>query len=458
MSEQIGELRLTDETANTGAFKFDEDQQAAIAAGCDVKQRLVAITGPAGTGKTKLIEEIYKKLTAAGYVGRITAPTGKAAKRVGESTGFEALTNHRLLGYGMPIEVTRENEETGEKTITEVSTGPRYNRSNPLPDDFIIGDEYAMVNETIHAEITAALKSGARLIMLGDANQLKPIETGPGKKDEATYLSPFQRALKNFNGIHLRTIHRQSEGSGIAKNCAKILEGSVPRSEPDFQVVFSDKPTEKLTEMFFDLQEQGIDFTQTDCQIITPMNISWVGVEKLNAMIHGLVFDRSQPWIELPRHNKRDWKTGKVEVITPIRVQIGSKVIYTANTYDLNDENRSSVFNGEVGKVVAFDSSDGTIDIDFGDRILTIPPVIVSVRDDGRATETDPRKNIALAYAVTTHKMQGSECRVVCYVLNKSTQRMQNRANFYTACSRARKMCYVLTDQLSIRKSATFKG
>jgi exodeoxyribonuclease V alpha subunit len=179
------------------AVDWDAKQVEAIDACCNLDQRIVAITGGAGTGKTILIREVARRLSDAGYSVQASAPTGKAAKRIKEATGLDAMTNHRLLGYGTPLE-HEEEDAKGKKTIVKVSTGPRFHRQYPLDYDTILCDEYAMVNEEINRNLIAALKAGARICMFGDANQLKPIEEDKRLEGEP---SPFQRALVKFRGI-----------------------------------------------------------------------------------------------------------------------------------------------------------------------------------------------------------------------------------------------------------------
>jgi exodeoxyribonuclease V alpha subunit len=121
-------------------------------------------------------------------------------------------------------------------------------------------------------------------------------------------------------------------------------------------------------------------------------------------------------------------------------------------------DGESFAFNGEVGIVININYEEGSLEIDFGDRTVIVPPLIVAIYPDGRAIEQDPRRNIDHAYVLTTHKMQGSEVRHVCYVINKSTMWMQSRRNFYTAVTRAREQCTVFCDMHSMAKSTKFAG
>jgi exodeoxyribonuclease V alpha subunit len=430
------------------AIVWDDVQEQAIDSCCDLTKRIVAVTGKAGTGKTMLLREVHRRLSEAGYSVQASAPTGKAAKRIREVTGLNAMTNHRMLGYGMPLDVEVEDERTGGRKMVQVSTGPKFKRANTLPYDTILCDEYAMVNQEIHRNLIDALKGGARVCMFGDVNQLKPIEEDKRLEDKP---SAFMVALEKFGGIRLDTIHRHDAGSGIAQNGGLILQGKMPRSTSDFMLRQTDQPVKAVQEYIEHELSLGHDYSDIDHQIITCMNKSWIGTQKLNLVIQAMFWDRARPFIELPRYRIPN------AVIPPIRVQVGSKVVYTANTYDLGD-GASYAFNGETGVVVNIDHSEGSVEVDFTDRTVIIPPIVIMVYPDGRVVEQDPRRNIDHAYVLTTHKCQGSEYKHVCYVINKSTLWTQSRRNFYTAVTRAREHCTVFTDQVSLAKSTKYSG
>ena len=432
----------------TDNIVWDERQAAAIDACCDVSKRIVAVTGKAGTGKTLLLQEVARRLLNNGYLVQSSAPTGKAAKRIRESTGLAAMTNHRMLGYGMPREVEVDDEKTGDRVMIKVSTGPKFDRIRPLPFDTILCDEYAMVNQEIHRNLIDALKSGARICMFGDVNQLKPIEEDHRLDNKP---SAFMVALEKFGGITLDTIHRHDAGSGIAKNGALILSGKMPRASDDFTLRQTDQPVRAVQEFVELSLAQGHNYADTEHQIVTCMNKSWIGTQKLNIVLQAMFWDRTRPFLELPRYRNASVET------PPIRVQVGSKVVYTSNTYDMGD-GESYAFNGEVGIVININYEEGSVEIDFGDRTVIVPPLIVAVYQDGRAVEQDPRRNIDHAYVLTTHKMQGSEVKHVCYVINKSTAWGQSRRNFYTAITRAREHCTVFCDMVSMAKSTKFAG
>ena len=435
----------------TASVPWDDKQLEAIDACCDTTKRIVCVSGPAGSGKTKIIEEVNRRLKGAGYIVQASAPTGKAAKRINEATGLHAMTNHRMLGYGMPIEHDEVDEKTGDTKKVLISTGPTYHQRNRFPYDVIACDEYMMVNTTINRELINAMKDGSRILCFGDENQLKPIEEGRYERGKEP-PPPFLLSLNNpkITGIRLDTIHRTGEGSGIAKNAKAILAGRFPSRAPDFDLCVTDQPVKLLQELVRDKLQQGIDFSKTYAQIITPQNKSWTGTIKLNGVLQSLFWERSLPPFDLPRRPVYNADRRKSEPAGYLRVQVGTKVVYTANTYDMGDG--QSVFNGEVGIVVDIDHDIGIVSVDFGDRVVGIPPLVIYETTDG-TKEMNPHMHIDLAYALTTHKMQGSECPHVVVVLNRSMLFTESRRNFYTAVSRSREHCTVITDQVSLTKS-----
>lgn len=198
--------------------------------------------------------------------------------------------------------------------------------------------------------------------------------------------------------------------------------------------------------------DAGHSYADTEHQIVTCMNKSWIGTQRLNLVVQAMFWDRTRPHIDLPRYKQANNEQ------PPIRVQVGSKVVYTANSYDLDGSGTSYAFNGEVGIVVDINHEYGSIEIDFNDRTVVIPPLMITVRADGRVTEGDPRRNIDLAYVLTTHKMQGSEVKHIAYVMNRATLWAQSRRNFYTAVTRSREHCTVFCDPVSLAKSTQFQG
>jgi exodeoxyribonuclease V alpha subunit len=428
---------------STPEITLDAKQEEAVNLCCDITKRVAAITGAAGSGKTTVLRKIHKALTEAGYSVVLCSPTGKAAKRIYEVTGIEAITIHRLLEYTHPGE---PDPKTGKPVQFSY---PKRTRSNPLENvDVVLADEYAMVNNDVHRSLFDALPNGACVRVFGDNNQLPPIEEKK-HRDDPDPISPFNMLLQKFPSVVLDTVHRQGADSGILLNLQAILRGRMPTRNAQWDMSFTDKPVDTLRDLILDGIDNGHDFTSIENQILTPQNTTWVGTVKLNAMIQSLFRTRLDPAVLIPRHA---WVKGEGdEKGGLIRMYQNDKVIITQNMYDLH------VFNGETGRIIEITHEDELI-LDLGDREVTIPPVLMVLNRYGKIVEVDPRKNVDLAYAITTHKSQGSEYKRVIYMLNKSTVYMQNRKNFYTATSRGREHVHIITDQRSIQQSIHKQG
>jgi exodeoxyribonuclease V alpha subunit len=409
--------------------KWDADQAEAIRLCCDTDKRIVGVTGLAGTGKTSLFVEAYNALTAAGYSVVATAPTGKAAKRIKEATGIEAITMHRLLEYSHPGE---PDPKTGKPRGVSI---PKRDKQNPVPYDIVLADEYGMVNHELHRNMMDALQGGRRIRCFGDVNQLKPIEENKKLEGQPT---PFELILEKFPSKVLDKIYRQGDGSGIVVNGAKIVKGYMPMRYPDFQLSITEKPVEVLEDFVLQSLDNGVSFASIENQIITLQHSSWVGTVKLNHILQMLLNPEMPHQTELDRHqwDKREH----------ISVAVSDKIIYVQNNYDLG------IFNGELG-VIKDITTWGEIVVDLGDREMCIPPAMEVTNRYGNQVTIDPRRDIELAYAITTHKMQGSEAENVVYMLNKSTSFMQKRSNFYTGVTRARKHVNVISDMRSLANS-----
>lgn len=413
---------------------LDEKQRDAVRAGIDKTRRVVGVTGKAGTGKTTIIRHLYDLLVGAGYTVGVGAPTGKAAKRIKEATGIpHCMTFHRMLEFTSPGE---PDPKTGKPVWFSY---PQKHRGNPLSFDVVMGDEYAMVNQELHGDITGAIKPGGRLLVFGDANQLPPIEESAAL---AKQPSKFTEILQKFNGITLDTIHRTGSGSGIADNGGRVLRGFAPVKRDDFAITYTSSPVDVL---LAHVKKGEIDYAVQENQIITPSNISWVGSYKLNASIQSMLRPNAE-WFELARH---PWDQKR-----PVRVTVGDKVVVTKNLYNIQGNDGSlGVFNGETGIIKAI-SRWAEIEIDFGDRIAVLPPEQV-VRIGDAVKTIYPHRELALAYALTTHKCQGSEYEAAVYVMNKSQFRMLNRANLYTGITRARHHVTLISDVQSVARACS---
>lgn len=439
-------------------IQYDEKQKEAIKLCCDMTKRIVAITGEAGTGKTTIIKQVYNDLLK--YINNnknlfinkkdlekrmkqtflnnkddynfnpedhivLVAPTGKAAKRIYEATGIQAMTIHRLLEYPMPGEF---DEKTGKPLVT---SSPKRDRDNPITQKIVLCDEYAMVNYEIHRNLIDALPRGGVIRMFGDCNQLEPIEESEFLRNKP---SQFQEMLIKFPSVKLDQIHRQQDGSSIINNAHLINSGIMPKRSEDFKLFFTTDHN-MPTDVIISLIDNDPNFYGITKQIISPGRNSWVGTQKLNSMIQSRRFaDKIEEGFPIERH-----KWAKPQEFS---LYIGDKVIFTKNNYDLG------VFNGESG-IVTDIKLYGDVTIDFGDKVVVIPSE-QAIQMYNKTVIYNPQKDIDLAYVITTHKSQGSEYKEVAYVLDKSLIYMTNRKNLYTAITRAKEKVNIISDQKTL--------
>lgn len=407
-------------------MQHDDLQSQAVTLCCDSTKNIVSVTGQAGTGKTTIMKKVYEAFINAGHSVALAAPTGKAAKRIAEATGIEAMTLHRLLEFTHPGD---PDPKTGK--VIGVSV-PRRNRENRLEYTVVLVDEASMINQELYRDLIDALPPGGVIRFFGDVNQLPPIEQ---RDDYKKMPSPFSKLLKDFPSVMLTNIYRQGEGSGVVKNGHRILHGMVPQQFDDFKLIIG-RPhlPNTLIEL---IKNEGIDFNLLDNQIITPTNKGWIGQVALNQAIQKLLKgDQMYEAVLMPREK---WDKNDLFVVT------GDKVIWKKNEYNLG------IFNGETGIIKDLDND--CVTVDFGDRVVSVPPWIEYTTPDGQIKGYDPRVNIYLAYALTTHSCQGSEYQHVVYVMDRSCWGLLIRGNFYTAVSRARKKAWVISDNAALQRS-----
>jgi exodeoxyribonuclease V alpha subunit len=451
-------------TDQANVVELDHTQLEAVNLCADMNKRVVGVSGPAGSGKTTIIQQAYDAIIKQGASAVLCAPTGKAARRIKEATGIDAVTIHKLLEYNRPGE---RDEKTGQALGT---TEPKRHRANPLDQKVVFVDEYAMVNHELHNNLLAALPRGGCIRAFGDLAQLLPIERHKVTNADGTPMdTPFQKILKKHEGVVLEKVYRQGEGSGILEMASKVRMGRMPLVNSDlgdFQIKLSNAPVDTLTEFVLNNLDDGIHFGKIENQIIVPGKKTWVGTMKLNQALRNLLNPNPAHSLQLPRYQ---WDK------EPCKVGIGDKVVCTSNTYDMRNffdryeqfgDNMMPIYhtyipcpenmqmlNGETGIVIAI-NPDGGVEVDFGDRIVEIPETYEEYwAQKNTVINAKPLRDIELAYALTTHKCQGSEFQRVCYVLNKSTQFVQSRQNLYTAMTRARKRVDIITDQLSLKVS-----
>jgi len=386
--------------------QLDETQTTAIKRCLDTRYRIVTVSGPAGSGKTTIAKSIYKAFTEAGYIVALSAPTGRAARRQSEVTGLPASTNHKLLEFPNPGDV---DPITGKAPPPGM---PKRTKHNPLAANVLLLDEGMMVDAEMYRYLIDALPAGGLLRVFGDRHQLKPINKTLGPP-------PFVALMNKFPTTELSTIHRQGAGSSIIANGARIIEGKMPQRTEEFAIDVTDSPTNRLLADF----ARNIDeFCSTDHQIICPMRKPPAGTETINVLLQKF-FQRGKDnvSITIPRALKKE---------APITFFVGDKVLINKNDYNLG------VMNGDIGIVVGI-SEMGEIEVEFGWG-KKIFPIVIETKSGSKIKRYDPRENISLGYAITTHKAQGSEWESIYYVVPQGTTYMANRTNFYTAITRAR--------------------
>ena len=418
--ETFVQRRIAQIEKETGTT-LDEMQKKAVteAAG----HGLFILTGGPGTGKTTTINAIIRFFEGEGSELRLAAPTGRAAKRMTEATGYEAQTIHRLLELnGMP-----EEERQGQAVHFE------RNAENPLEADVIIIDEMSMVDIQLMHSLLLAVTAGTRLILVGDENQLPSV--GPGN-----VLRDIIRS-REFPVVELKKIFRQASESDIVVNAHKINRGE--------QVTLSNKSSD-----FFFLKRQDADIIirvvialiqeklpryveakPFDIQVLTPMRKGLLGVERLNQIL--------QRYLNPPEPSKKEKEYGQG------LFREGDKVMQIRNNYQLEWEIRGryeipvdkgvGVFNGDTGILKTINEFSETAEVEF---------------EDGRCAEYSFKQleELELAYAVTIHKSQGSEYPAVVIPLLSGPRMLLNRNLLYTAVTRARRCVTIVGSEETFRE------
>lgn len=393
---------------------LDEKQQEAIKEA--VRNGLMVITGGPGTGKTTTINAIIRYFEMEGLDIYLAAPTGRAAKRMTEATGYEAKTIHRLL------ELTGIPEESSARVHFE------RNAQNPLEADVIIIDEMSMVDIFLMHALLSAVVTGTRLILVGDVNQLPSV--GPG-----SVLKDIIRSGE-FPVVELTKIFRQASQSDIVVNAHKINQGIpvvLDNKSMDFfflkrydaNVIISVVVTliQKKLPKFVDAQPY-------DIQVLTPMRKGLLGVERLNGIL--------QQYLNPPEKEKKEKEHGNG------LFREGDKVMQIKNNYQIEWEVRGlygipvekgvGVFNGDTGILREINTFAETVTVEFDER---------------RFVEYSFKQldELELAYAITIHKAQGSEYPAVIIPLLGGPKMLMNRNLLYTAVTRARRCVTLVGDE-----------
>ena len=395
---------------------LDEHQVTAVKEA--VRNGLLVITGGPGTGKTTTINTIIRYFELEGLEIFLAAPTGRAAKRMSETTGFEARTVHRML------------ELNGG---AEGSGGFERDESNPLEADVIIVDEMSMVDISLMYSLLKAISVGTRLILVGDVNQLPSV--GPG--------SVLRDIIQSHacNVVMLTKIFRQASTSDIIVNAHKINQGEeviLDNKSMDFFFLKrydADVIINVVLQLIKQKLPKFVDATPYDIQVLTPMRKGLLGVERLNGIL--------QRYMNPPANDKVEKEYGS----TVFRE--GDKVMQTKNNYQLAWEIRTKfgltvdkglgIFNGDMGIIRQIN--------DFAEQMII-------EFDEGRMVEY-PYKlldELELAYAITIHKSQGSEYPAVVIPLLGGPMMLMNRNLLYTAVTRARKCVTLVGNEVTFQQ------
>ena len=397
-------------------MELDEHQMTAVKEA--VRNGLLIITGGPGTGKTTTINTIIKYFEMEGLDIFLAAPTGRAAKRMSETTGFEARTIHRMLELNGGV---------------DGAAGFERNEQNPLETDVVIIDEMSMVDISLMHALLKAVAVGTRLILVGDVNQLPSV--GPG-----SVLRDIIRSHE-CNVVMLTKIFRQASTSDIIVNAHKINQGeevTLDNKSMDFFFLKrydADVIISVVLQLIKQKLPKFVDAMPYDIQVLTPMRKGLLGVERLNGIL--------QRYLNPPSPQKREKEHGD------ILFREGDKIMQTRNNYQLEWEIRTKyglsvdkgtgVFNGDMGIVREINDFAETMTVEF---------------DEGRMVEY-PYKlldELELAYAITIHKSQGSEYPAVVIPLLSGPSMLMNRNLLYTAVTRARKCVTLVGNEVTFEQ------
>lgn len=396
-------------------LELDELQREAVReAACN---GLLVITGGPGTGKTTAINAIIRYFEMEGMDIFLAAPTGRAAKRMSETTGFEARTIHRMLELNGGVEGT---------------AGFERNEQNPLETDVIIVDEVSMVDTSLIHALLKAVAAGTRLILVGDASQLPSVGAGSILRD---IIDSDQ-----FHVVRLTRIFRQAAQSDIIVNAHKINRGQ--------EVILDNKSMDFFFLKRFDanviisvviqlIQQKlpkYVDAKPFDIQVLTPMRKGLLGVERLNHIL--------QQYLNPPDKDKVEKEHGDMVF------REGDKVMQIKNNYQLEWEIRSrhglaidkgmGVFNGDMGLIRSISSYQEIVTVEF---------------EEGRMVDYSFKQldELELAYAITIHKSQGSEYPAVVIPLLTGPRMLMNRNLLYTAVTRAKKCVTLVGNDITFQ-------
>lgn len=408
ISEEVSRERLLERLGKiedaTGLF-LDEMQKKAVMEAA--KQGILVLTGGPGTGKTTTINAMIRLFESEGMTILLAAPTGRAAKRMTETTGYEASTIHRLL------EVSGNPEE-------ETIGGFQRNEENPLDTDVLIIDEVSMVDLPLMNALLKAVMPGTRLILVGDQNQLPSVGPGSVLKDII--------ASGCFPVVMLTKIFRQAGESDIVVNAHKINRGEpviLDNKSRDFFFLKRQEPNVIISVMLTLIQKKLPTYVNAgiyDIQVMTPMRKGLLGVERLNQILQQYLNPPSPEKSER-EYADRLFREGDKVMQIKNNYQLEWKI---QTKYGLTVDKGQGVFNGDMGVVREINTYEETITVEYDEHRQVVYPY--SMMDE-----------LELAYAITVHKSQGSEYPAVVIPLLQGPRQLYHRNLLYTAVTRAKK-------------------
>ncbi|MGM9607803.1 MAG: ATP-dependent RecD-like DNA helicase [Oscillospiraceae bacterium] len=399
--------RLLKEIQREQGITYAPQQEEAVRLAAS--RQVILLTGGPGTGKTTSLRGVLALFEALGLDTALAAPTGRAAKRLGELCGAEGTTIHRLLE-------TQFDPVTGQLVFA-------HNQDEPLRCDAVIVDETSMVDLPLMRALLCALRGDCRLVLVGDPDQLPSV--GPGN-----LLSDLLRSGR-IPSIRLTEIFRQAAESAIVRTAHAVNRGEPPdwsNQSKDFFFLRrhdSARTAETIVDLVARRLPENMGIPADQIQVLSPTRRYGTGTANLNRLL--------QQALNPPEKGKGERRFGEVIF------RAGDRVMQVKNNYDVMWRERDSLtsglgmFNGDIGRIDEVDEAEGTLTVDFDGKLVEYTP--------------DMLPELELAYAVTVHKAQGSEYRAVILAALDGAPQLMTRGVLYTAVTRARELFILVGDE-----------